>query len=65
MSEPQSNTDARPACFRQATFDNGEVFLEQVNRTTGYREPLPWPADWPKWVTSDFVRLCGFSVVVC
>lgn len=37
------------------------LYLEDVN---GEIEELPWPDDWPQWVTSDFLKSQGFRIEV-
>jgi len=53
----------RAGVYLEVMFDTGEVFLEEVDRTTGGRKEVPWPAAWPSWITGPFLRARGFRDV--
>lgn len=42
--------------------DHAEVELSLRSRDEEIVHDLPWPSDWPKWVSVDFLKSHGFSV---
>lgn len=43
--------------------DAAEVYLEYEHLETDDVIDISVPADWPAWITGDFVRSMGFEVV--
>jgi hypothetical protein len=39
--------------------DEAHVYGRNTDGSVNYDVELPWPADWPQWITGEFLRLRG------
>lgn len=53
--------------FKKVAYIDGygkyaEVHLFEEDKSTGEVTELPWPSNWPNWVSVSFLRGNGFDI---
>lgn len=59
----EAMSESKKQAFIEGFGEDAEVYLYGVDENGEHLEDIPWPKDWPSYVTAEFLEHHGFDVV--